>query len=77
MPAAVKRAADCLPKLEGNPHKPVYGADHLEQLRQNLERELNVSIPSIHVKINPEKKVINYNPNPEWVNNLCYSGIEG
>ena len=65
MPAAVIRAAGSLPKIEGNPHKPVYGADHLEQLRQSLERELNVSIPYIHVKIKPEE--INYLPDPDWV----------
>ncbi|MFH1473996.1 MAG: hypothetical protein ABIE55_03815 [Candidatus Aenigmatarchaeota archaeon] len=76
MPDAVRRAAESLPKLEGNPHLPVYGSQHLEILRKSLEKQLNVSIPHILVKIIPEEKPsIDYET--DLVFHAGYSGTEG
>lgn len=76
MPGALRRVADTLPEMEGNPHQPVYGTEHLEIVRRALEKQLNVSIPHIYVVIKPEEKPP-IEHDTDFVLNVGYSGTEG
>jgi hypothetical protein len=51
MPDALRRIADSIPKKEGNPHLPVYDIGDLEKILKSFEKEFNVSIPNIYVKV--------------------------
>lgn len=50
LPDALRRVADKITKKEGNPHLPVYDVNDLENARELLEKELNISIELVYAK---------------------------